>query len=253
MWHHDSPEKLELSPEAQRIEIEQFKHDWFATNYLPVAQELAQYQHERLCNMINYAKKYPRIFDATKPLEPDWFHPDLWAALEAKTPTALRSVLTEISPGVYTLPFFSKAFCDVFLEEIIAFERSGLPWRRPNSMNKYGVVVDDIGMESIMQRMMSDVISPFASLLYGRDGGGSLDHHHAFVVQYQQGQDMKLEMHTDDSEVTLNICLGLEGFKGSGLTFCGQYPLDLKKISLIDVPKGRLFPAVATFPLHKFA
>lgn len=28
-------------------------------------------------------------------------------------------------------------------------------------------------------------------------------------------------MHTDDSDVTWNICLGKEGFVGSGLTFCG--------------------------------
>ena len=29
-------------------------------------------------------------------------------------------------------------------------------------------------------------------------------------------------MHTDDSDVTLNICLGREGFQASGLTFCGK-------------------------------
>ena len=28
-------------------------------------------------------------------------------------------------------------------------------------------------------------------------------------------------MHTDDSDVTLNVCLGKEGFRGAGLTFCG--------------------------------
>ena len=40
------------------------------------------------------------------------------------------------------------------------------------------------------------------------------------VVQYQQGKDLGLDMHTDNSDVTFNICLGRD-FDGAGLTFCG--------------------------------
>ena len=43
--------------------------------------------------------------------------------------------------------------------------------------------------------------------------------HHAFVVQYQEGKDLGLDMHTDDSDVTFNVCLG-KAFAGAGLTFC---------------------------------
>jgi hypothetical protein len=28
-------------------------------------------------------------------------------------------------------------------------------------------------------------------------------------------------MHTDDSDVTLNVCLGRDGFRAAGLRFCG--------------------------------
>lgn len=223
IFHHEAPEKLLLHPDQLEQEILQFRSDWLNQNVAPTTQSLLEYQHERICNISQYEKLFPRLFDATKPLEPDWFDATLWAAVRQGTPEALKSVLSEEFPGVYSLPFFSKAFCDVFLEEMLHFESSGLPWRRPNSMNRYGVVVDDIGMEQIMQKMMLEVVAPFAALLYPSQGGATLDHHHAFVVQYQQGQDVKLEMHTDDSEVTLNVCLGRDGFQGSGLTFCGQY------------------------------
>jgi hypothetical protein len=214
---------LSLPPAELQAAIQKYRTAWIDAHYTSVVKELSEYQHERLSNMSQYDRKYPRLFDAVKPLERDWFDASLWNALRSQNPLSLRSILTEEFPGVYSMPFFSKAFCDVFLEEIIHFERSGLPWRRPNSMNRYGVVVDDIGMEDIMQKIMVEIISPLATLLYSAQGGSSLDHHHAFVVQYQQGQDVKLEMHTDDSEVTLNVCLGAEGFKGSGLSFCGVY------------------------------
>ena len=34
---------------------------------------------------------------------------------------------------------------------------------------------------------------------------------------------MKLDMHHDASEVTLNVCLGKESFSASGLRFCGDF------------------------------
>ena len=40
---------------------------------------------------------------------------------------------------VYTLPVFTKEFCDLMVEEIKYFENSPLPKGRPNTMNKSGV------------------------------------------------------------------------------------------------------------------
>ena len=39
-------------------------------------------------------------------------------------------------------------------------------------------------------------------------------------MQYKEGEDLGLDMHTDACDVTLNVCLGLD-FTGAGLTFCG--------------------------------
>lgn len=49
---------------------------------------------------------------------------------------------------------------------------------------------------------------------------GKKNGHHCFIVRYREGEDLGLDMHTDDSDVTFNVCLGLE-FAGAGLEFCG--------------------------------
>merc|ERR1719231_1610739 len=65
-----------------------------------------------------------------------------------------------------------------------------------------------------------EVLQPLAHALF--PGIGSyLGHHHSFIVRYKVGEDLGLDMHTDDSDVTYNICLGKE-FSGAGLTFCGM-------------------------------
>ena len=50
--------------------------------------------------------------------------------------------------------------------------------------------------------------------------GDMLSTHHTFVVDYSADTDRFLDMHTDNSDVTFNVCLGKQ-FTGSGLTFCG--------------------------------
>ena len=53
----------------------------------------------------------------------------------------------EIDSGLL-LPLFTASFCVALMEELEAFEKSGLPARRPNSMNNYGTIVNSIGMEA---------------------------------------------------------------------------------------------------------
>merc|ERR1711879_245393 len=58
------------------------------------------------------------------------------------------------------------------------------------------------------------------SRIFWRLLGARLDTHHTFVVHYKIGNDHGLDMHTDDSDITFNICLGKE-FEGGDLDFCG--------------------------------
>ena len=49
---------------------------------------------------------------------------------------------------------------------------------------------------------------------------GSLDGAPRLRGAVPGGKDLGLDMHTDDSDVTFNVCLG-KAFAGAGLTFCG--------------------------------
>ena len=67
-----------------------------------------------------------------------WIHAPLLAALadlRGGNESAVRSLLREEVPGVYSFQFLSEEFCDMFLEELDSYYASGLPVARPNSMN----------------------------------------------------------------------------------------------------------------------
>ena len=131
-----------------------------------------------------------------------------------------NNLVTELSDGVYTFPIFSKLICDTIISESEDYAQSGLPISRPNSMNNYGLVVNGIGMEKFIDSLQRNVLQPIASVLFPTEGS-NFDGHHSFLVRYKAGEDLGLDIHTDDSDVTFNICLGKE-FTGSGLTVCGM-------------------------------
>ena len=171
---------------------------------------------------------YPRLFDGERGWPASFFHPDLVLAASTRVddrvvldPNAARRLCEEVVPGIWTFPLLSDVGCDALVEEMEHFQRdSGLPVRQPNSMNRYGVVLDGAGMEAAFDRLQADILGPIAEALFPEHGGGSLDGHHAFAVQYREGAELGLDMHTDDSDVTFNACLG-KTFEGAGLTFCG--------------------------------
>jgi hypothetical protein len=80
----------------------------------------------------------------------------------------------------------------------------------------------EFGMDGILSSLQQQYIWPLASRLFPVPGK-SLDEHYSFIVRYQPGEDLGLDMHIDDSDVTFNVCLGEEGFSGATLAFCGTY------------------------------
>ncbi len=150
----------------------------------------------------------------------EWLDPQLRSALASGETEPLRSLMRECAPGIFAFPMLTHEACALLIGEVDAYADSSLPASRPNSMNKYGLVLNEVGMEPLFDSLQSRVLAPIASLLFPLEGG-SLDRHHSFVVQYEEGKDLGLDMHTDNSDVTFNICLGRE-FEGAGLTFCGD-------------------------------
>jgi hypothetical protein len=84
-----------------------------------------------------------------------------------------------------------------------------------------GAILDDFGFKNMLDEVMKKYISPFANLLFPEwIGTGGLDSHHGFVVKYKIGEDEDLDFHMDESEITLNVCLG-KSFQGGNLFFNG--------------------------------
>ena len=172
----------------------------------------------------------------------EWVHPDLIelvelatkpadaekgdAAKETKSTLLSSSSLKVEIPGVYSFLAFTPEFLQLFTEEIDNFytisEQYNISVRRPNSMNNYGVVLNEIGLRPLLTSFQQSYLWPICRQLFPNEAS-QFDDHHSFLVRYQSQEDLGLDMHTDDSDVTFNVCLGEPGFTGSTLTFCGMF------------------------------
>ena len=167
-------------------------------------------------------RKYPELFDATAGWR-KWIDPALLEAIDSKNASALEALMRPEVEGVHSFQLFSDEFCRMFLEELDNYHATGLPIDRPNSMNNYGIIVNNIGMQPVIGALQRSVLQPIANLLHPSTAsiGRGFDGHHSFMVQYKAGEDLGLDMHTDDSDVTFNVCLG-RNFTGASLTICGD-------------------------------
>jgi hypothetical protein len=128
---------------------------------------------------------------------------------------------------------------------------SGIPTRRPNGMNRHGVIVDrDVygavpvhPLVTLVEEIIDRIVRPVGRMLF-QDRIGCDDDldYYAFTIQYdgaenedvddvcstfctQQSKDVDLKEHRDASVVTMNINLNLptEDYGGSEVFFRG-YP-----------------------------
>ena len=172
------------------------------------------------CAAPRYRPLHPQLFGAT--FLSAWLDADFVAAVEDGSEAALRSILREEVAGrVFSFELLRPFFCDLLLAELENYESSGLPSHRPNTMNNYGLIVNEIGMRLLIDDLQQRWLLPLTRLLFPKEGA-TFSTHHSFMVQYRQGQDLGLDMHHDDSDVTLNVCLGRQ-FTGATLSFCGGF------------------------------
>ncbi|KAK1359482.1 hypothetical protein POM88_043956 [Heracleum sosnowskyi] len=124
-----------------------------------------------------------------------FFVPSFLNAISENTEEGFRNIISEPSPGVLTFDMLQPQFCKMLVDEAENFENWVRETRtrilRPNTMNAYGSVLDDFGMERMLDKLMKDYILP-----------------------------MSTNFHVDDSEVTLKVCLG-ELFTGGEMFFRG--------------------------------
>ena len=115
----------------------------------------------------------------------------------------------------------------LLLEELVHYERSGIPLRRPNGMNRYGAILDELGLTASLDHLCQRYLRPLGQMLYPHlIARGDADEHYGFIVRYKRGEDVALAEHADASVLTMNANLGYPGFTGGALAFRGTRGLD---------------------------
>ncbi|AES76574.1 putative procollagen-lysine 5-dioxygenase [Medicago truncatula] len=191
--------------------------------YLPNGERHRTQKHKEYRQKIN--SHYQPLHHELYTLNPTaFFVPTFLKAISDNTEQSFRSIISEPSPDIYVFQMFQPEFCELLQAEIENFEKwvaeAKFRIMRPNRMNKYGAVLDDFGLEPMLDKLMDDFVRPLSRVFYPEVGGATLDSHHGFVVEYGEDKDLDLGFHVDDSEVTLNVCLGKE-FSGGELFFRG--------------------------------
>jgi len=215
---------LAIFPDLAHLERdEKIKHlrEYYAEQQQTMELKMIEYKKTV---QENYVPLHKQLYDFGETFTETYFVPSFVEAIKAGTPTALSSILYKQSEGIYTFNMLTPQYCKELLEEVDHFEKWALSHdmevHRPNSMNNYGAILDNFGFEQVLQDWMKKLVQPFAVMLYPEFGAQSLDEHHGFVVEYKLGKDIDLGFHVDDSEITLNVCLG-KIFEGGTLYFKG--------------------------------
>jgi len=184
--------------------------------------------------------RYFKSLEAYKPKDPSLYDLKNWVfdkrflemlentkTLQDKNPFGDSKIglkeVEEVIPGVFRFPMLDVKFASRLLDEVDYFQKwsedNGVHIHRPNSMNNYGAILDHFGFRRVLQNLMRWAVDPLSMRYFPHVGRLDGDHH-GFIVSYQKGKDTKLDFHRDDSEVTLNICMGRK-FKGGDLYFGG--------------------------------
>jgi len=150
---------------------------------------------------------------------------------------AQQQVQTEIT-GVYSFPFLTAETCNTILEELSNFKNSNIVHQKPTSMRKNGVLLDELGLDVQIEKLVRSV-QPLARKYFPQlVGERGLDSFKAFTVEYDgeidaAEADVEQATHFDNAEITLNIPL-TKNYEGSELYF--EYGTAFKSV---DMKVGR--------------
>jgi hypothetical protein len=162
-----------------------------------------------------------------------------------------RSTTNQVLPkGVYAIQLLSSKGITYLRNLFDQAATSGIPTRRPNGMNRHGVILDKNvygavpiqPLVEVVEELIDRIARPVGRLLYPDRIGCDDDlDYYAFTIRYDgcknesndddtcagstQSKDLELKEHRDASVVTLNINLNLpeEDYGGSEVFF-REYP-----------------------------
>jgi hypothetical protein len=167
------------------------------------------------------------------------FDPRFLAARALDSEAGWRALAEQVAPHAWRVPILTEHFATALLGEIDARRQvlleAGEELEPPNSMHQHGVALDELLLGWVLDDLLANVVRPIATHIFGEFGGPDLDARHGYLVEYAKDADQDLGFHVDDSEVTLNLCLGDAPFDGSELTLLGlRCPLHRETIVFGD-------------------
>jgi hypothetical protein len=198
------------------------------TNYLPGLSE-------RLVMKPNFAKQINQLRENPDSEKETKLREDFWS---------------ELLPGVFASNhFFSQSGIKNIRTHLTAATHSGIPMRRPNGMNRYGLVLDnetDGGVsysevDGFQSWLTDKYIRPLGRMFFADYIASPEDDEssYAFTIHYKDptsgSSDIQLKEHSDASVVTLNINLNLQEdgeYEGSELVFWDKASKQHHKVRL---------------------
>ena len=76
--------------------------------------------------------------------------------------------VTKVGKELFSMPVFTSSFAEKFLAEVQNFKSSKLSHEQPNSMNRHGVLLDEIGFQDFISRVREEYIQPQVNFSSGQ-------------------------------------------------------------------------------------
>jgi hypothetical protein len=194
-------------------------------------------QKSILKERLAHALRFSPVADSTAK-ESEIFHSDFLAAFTVDgtlRPSMFNQIVESLgdedSSALY-FPLFTTEFSELLVqhsEEFVKFSsNSGI---QHQSGQERPMVLDLMKLDWLNDLLLTRVMNPIGKLLFQEQtSSGNLDWRHGFVVSYsaldhatagmKEVSRSKLVQHTDDSELTLNVCLG-RNFEGGDVIMYG--------------------------------
>lgn len=147
--------------------------------------------------------------------------------------------------GVLDIPMLSDAGAAALFGRTLALQ--GLGGDTVGSMHRYGT---DLLQHSSFAGLIGEAYAAIAGgvqLAFLGGAGKRMGCSSAHTIAYgvADGREHKLALHVDDSLITVNLCLGKEGFEGSELYFTGWQPLTWEPVARAQRKRAALAGAAA--------
>ena len=76
--------------------------------------------------------------------------------------------VNKVGKELFSMPVFTSSFAEKFLAEVQHFKASKLSHEQPNSMNRHGVLLDEIGFQDFISRVREEYIQPQVNFSSGQ-------------------------------------------------------------------------------------